>query len=143
MKNRKLILIASAIIVLVFIILYIKNLNKILKLFKNDLDFLDISWLLLSKNSQIPNKARLIAQGLREELDVSWYANPEFDKYQMCEIYNGLKGGIDVSVFANPKFDAKQMKQIRGGLEEGIDVSIYADPIISANKMYDIYLNYI
>jgi len=46
-------------------------------------------------------------------LDVSIYAKPEFDWWQMDEIRKGLGDRVDVSSYAKPEFTWKQMKEIR------------------------------
>ena len=53
----------------------------------------------------------------------------------MCQIRHGLKNGIDVSVYAKPEFEADQMEQIRIGLEKRIDVSAYAKPELNDEQM--------
>lgn len=58
----------------------------------------------------------MIRCGLRDRLDVSIYAKPEFDWLQMLEICKGLKEGLDVSVYAKPDLNWKKMVQIREGL---------------------------
>lgn len=55
----------------------------------------------------------LIDEGIKKELDVSWYAKPEFNDDQMRQIYWGLEEGLDVSTYANPIFDAFEMYEIR------------------------------
>jgi hypothetical protein len=47
----------------------------------------------------------------------------------MKEIRLGLENNLDVSVYANPEFDKDQMKEIRLGLENKLDVSVYIKPI--------------
>ena len=66
----------------------------------------------------------IIKLGIFKGLDVSWYANPEFEDLQMLNIFKGLKRGLDVSYYADPKFTWKQMEEILEGLEKGIDVSL-------------------
>lgn len=55
----------------------------------------------------------------------------KFGTNQMKEIKEGLKNNVDVSIYANSTFNSEQMKQIRKGLENGVDASIYADNIFS------------
>ena len=69
-----------------------------------------------------------ILKGLENNLDVSIYAKPEFDDFQMNAIRTGLEDNLDVSVYAKPEFDEFQMNQIRWGLKNNLDVSIYANP---------------
>ena len=46
---------------------------------------------------------KIIYEGLQKKLDVSWYANPEFNCYQMEEIKSGLEKRLDVSWYARPE----------------------------------------
>ena len=46
----------------------------------------------------------------------------QFNKGQQKEILKGLKNNVDVSVYANKKLKDKQMKEIRYGLEDNLDV---------------------
>ena len=57
--------------------------------------------------------------GLEEDLDVSKYANPKFNREQMREIRYGLED----AKYADPKFHYSQMQENRLGLEKGLDVS--------------------
>ena len=61
-----------------------------------------------------------------------------FNYRQRQEIKTGLKENIDVSKYANPKYDWEQMREIRWGLEANLDVSIYAKPEISDEQMEQI-----
>lgn len=67
-----------------------------------------------------------IEVGLRDGLEVSWYAKPEFSWGAMQQIRAGLEQGVDVSVYANKNLSAAQMYEIREGLKNGVDVSLYA-----------------
>ena len=57
-----------------------------------------------------------IIKGLKNNLDVSWYAKPEFDYLQMEEIRLGLEENLDVSTYAKSEFDWEQMREIRFNL---------------------------
>jgi len=46
--------------------------------------------------------------------DIDW---EQFDEYQKDEIWPGLEKGLDVSVYAKPEFDLYQMNEIREGLD--------------------------
>ena len=59
-----------------------------------------------------------IRVGLEDVVDVSLYADPEFNGYQMEQIRLGLEDGVDVSLYANPKFTGEQMWQIRKSLKQ-------------------------
>ena len=57
-----------------------------------------------------------IKDGLKENLDVSMYANPDFDTYKMEEIYLGLEENLDVSIYAKPEYSWRVMRKIRNHL---------------------------
>ena len=50
----------------------------------------------------------------------------QFNISQKEEILQGLKENLDVSIYAKPDFHWKQMWQIRYGLKDNLDVSIYS-----------------
>ena len=60
----------------------------------------------------------------------------------MLEIRYGLEEELDVSWYAKPEFDWEQMRLIRGGIKEGIDPVIYAKPEYSRyfNRFYYLWL---
>ena len=59
------------------------------------------------------NKLQQIKMGLEEGLDVSIYAKPEYNEWQMEQIRLGLKDHIDVSVYAFITIPADEMQHIR------------------------------
>ena len=59
-----------------------------------------------------------ILEGLKKDLDISIYANPEYSWVQMKEIRWGLEDNLDVSWYAKPDFDSAQMNEIRAGLRK-------------------------
>ena len=59
----------------------------------------------------------------------------QFDKGQQKEILKGLKNNIDVSKYANEVFKWSQMREIREGLHDDLDVSIYAKPEFDCGQM--------
>ena len=56
---------------------------------------------------------REIIKGLEKNLDISWYAKPEFDCLEMEEIRLGLEDDLDVSIYAKSEFDWEEMRSIR------------------------------
>ena len=58
-----------------------------------------------------------IRRGLENKVDVSVYANHEFDPWQMFQIREGLKKGLNVESYLNPGIDYKEMRKIRLELE--------------------------
>ena len=64
-----------------------------------------------------------IELGLQENLDVSWYAKPEYHWLKMQTIRIGLEKSLDINLYAKPEFNWTQMQEIHRGLEKGVDVS--------------------
>ena len=62
----------------------------------------------------------------------------QFDEFQQKQIRTGLEDNLNVSIYANPEFNIYQMNQIRLGLVDNLDVSKYAKPEISAKQMRQI-----
>ena len=50
----------------------------------------------------------------------------QFLEFEQEEILKGLKNNLDVSIYAKPEFDMSEMREIRLGLENNLDVSWYA-----------------
>ena len=63
-----------------------------------------------------------------------------FNESKKEEIRLGIENGIDVSIYANPEFDYRQMVQILKGLENNIDVTTYLNPTIEWEQMEKIRL---
>lgn len=51
-----------------------------------------------------------IKLGIEKDLEVKWYAKPEFNHYQMREIREGLENNLDVSIYSKNYLDWEQMK---------------------------------
>ncbi len=66
-----------------------------------------------------------------------YVATGKFNYRQLCELRRCLRKGIDVSVFANPEYDSLQMHEIARGLRAGVDVSRYTDASKSWRQMRD------
>jgi len=61
-----------------------------------------------------------------------------FNTGQLKQIELGIQAGVDVSIYAKPEFDLWQMGCILWGLVEGIDVTIYANPEFDWEQMFEI-----
>lgn len=64
-----------------------------------------------------------LSLGKEEGLDVSAYANPDFNWLQMEQIRMGLKDKLDVSAYADPSYSHETMKQIRLSMYSGKDLT--------------------
>lgn len=82
-----------------------------------------------------PDQIQEIQEGIRENLDITYYANKNYMSIQMHQIRLGLKEGLSVEYYAKPYYDWFQMEEIRKGLRAGLDVTAYSSPYISYNKM--------
>lgn len=78
------------------------------------------------------------------EEQVSIYAKPEFDEFQMEQIRTGFESGLSVEqvgVYAKPEFNEYQMREIRCGFNEGLSieqVSVYAKQEFTCVQMSEI-----
>ena len=54
-----------------------------------------------------------------KELNLELFTRDELD-----EIFKGLEKYLDISIYANKEYNSPQMEQIRLGLEEDLDVNI-------------------
>lgn len=78
------------------------------------------------------------------EEQVSIYAKPEFDEFQMEQIRTGFESVLSVEqvgVYAKPEFNEYQMREIRCGFNEGLSieqVSVYAKPEFTCVQMSEI-----
>ena len=67
---------------------------------------------LVNKYNFDQNKKEKIYEGLKDNLNVDWYAKPEFDSSQMFWIYKGLKNNNPfVRFYAKPKYNSIQMQR--------------------------------
>ena len=54
-----------------------------------------------------------IREGIKENIDINYYAKSGYNDRQLEQIRLGLKANLDVSIYDKKEFDWKQMKQIR------------------------------
>ena len=93
---------------------------------------------ILNDNRFDEKQKQALLEGIENGLDISVYANPNYDSYQMNEIRWGLEKNLDVTQYATTKYNWRQMSQIREGLERNLDISVYAD-----SKYYDLQMEQI
>jgi len=63
--------------------------------------------------TNISTPKKLYNKIIKNDIDISYYANPAFDSKQMEQILLGLAEGIDVSIYNNPSYNWKTMCRIR------------------------------
>lgn len=80
---------------------------------------------------------RQIRMGLEEKIDVSIYANPNYNWQQMRELRIGLREGLDVTPYRNQLYNWQQMQEIRLGLEENLPVKQYTSFMYTAKTMHE------
>ena len=73
---------------------------------------------------------------IKNLVKTDWINN--FEEKQKIEILEGLKNNVDISIYANPEYSWVQMKEIRWGLEDNLDVSWYAKPDFDSAQMNEI-----
>lgn len=67
---------------------------------------------LVNKYDFTPEQKEKIYEGLKDNINVDLYANPEFDSSQMFWIYKGLKNNNPfVRFYAKPKYNSIQMQR--------------------------------
>ena len=66
-------------------------------------------------------------------IKTDWFE--QFKLYQKEEILEGLKDNLDVSIYANPEYKWSQMSEIRKGLQDNLNVSIYAKTYFNRAQM--------
>ena len=62
----------------------------------------------------------------------------QFDEYQQRKIKQGIRNKLDISWYAKKELNWLQMEQIRLGLLYDLDVSVYAKKEIPSDKMFKI-----
>jgi hypothetical protein len=93
----------------------------------------------------------VILSGLRNNVDVSVYANPCLSHKHMKTILRCLLFDRTLKIAYNSRlinenrmdlsgFDGEQVAEIWLGLEAGLDISLYAKPEFDANQMKEIRL---
>lgn len=78
---------------------------------------------------------------IQQELRFPIAESAEYQQAQNQEIRLGAEEGLDVSIYANPDFNWLQMEQIRIGLKDKVDVTAYANPAYSYDTMKQIRLS--
>lgn len=76
-----------------------------------------------TRNSAWKESLINIIHGLKEDVDVSMYAKPDFTPDQMSHIMTGLQSGIDMTLIAKPEYDPSTMILLKRCVEIGVDIS--------------------
>lgn len=76
-----------------------------------------------------------------QELHFPMMENDAYQRAQNQEIRLGREEGLNVSLYADPEFNWLQMEQIRLGLKDKVDAAIYAHPAYNYETMRQIRLS--
>lgn len=85
-----------------------------------------------------PKQMQLIRDGLKDGLDVEWYANTSFDYLQMEEIYLALKADLDdesLNMLCDPRIPYESMKQMRENMFEAAGIYEMAREEVKRKKI--------
>ena len=70
------------------------------------------------------------------DVDVTKYADPKYDAYQLNNIFVGLLNGLDVTYYADPSFSNQQMSVIIEFLRENHGTSLEENVVLIAQPQY-------
>lgn len=86
----------------------------------------------------------VLRKAIEHGVDVTQYADPKYDAYQLNNIFIGLLNGLDVTYYADPSFSSQQMSTIIDFLRENQgtpleeNVVLIAQPQYTASEMYSL-----
>lgn len=97
---------------------------------------------LVNKYDFTPEQKEKIYEGLKDNVNVDWYAKPEFDSIQMYWIYKGLKNNNPfVKFYANPKYNSIQMQRFYYNDSVDFEFRMFKKSLMKFNKIQQQYLN--
>ena len=101
---------------------------------------------LVNKYNFTPEQKEKIYEGLKDNLNVDWYAKPEFDSIQMYWIYKGLKNNNPfVRFYANLKYNSIQMQRFYYNDSVDFEFRMFKKSLFNEiqqlNKIQQQYLN--
>lgn len=101
---------------------------------------------LVNKYDFTPEQKEKIYEGLKDNVNVDWYAKPEFDSLQMHWIYKGLKNNNPfVRFYANPKYNSIQMQRFYYNDSVDFEFRMFKKSLFNEiqqlNKIQQQYLN--
>lgn len=92
------------------------------------------------KKFEFDTKQKLIIrEGLKENLDVKIYANPNYSDELMAELKRGIEHGLDLRKYIKD-YDCQQINEIRLGIEHGINIKEYLNKNYTSSQMREIRL---
>lgn len=119
-----------------------------------------VGWFFILKHQKLPkdikdvmknmnmNKIALIRDAFEADFGfekIREVAKPEFDYYQMREVYDGLRAGLSIEqvrIYSNPFFEPRIMLHIKDALQRGINVDYvkeFAKPDYDSYQLREIY----
>mgnify|MGYP001737223006 CR=1 FL=1 len=97
---------------------------------------------LVNKYDFTPEQKEKIYEGLKDNVNVDWYAKPEFDSIQMYWIYKGLKNNNPfVKFYANPKYNSIQMQRFYYNDSVDFEFRMFKKSLMKFNEIQQQYLN--
>ena len=63
----------------------------------------------------------VLRKAIEHDVDVTQYADPKYDAYQLNNIFVGLLNGLDVTYYADPSFSSQQMSAILETIDSMFD----------------------
>ena len=97
---------------------------------------------LVNKYDFTPEQKEKIYEGLKDNVNVDWYAKPEFDSIQMYWIYKGLKNNNPfVKFYANPKYNSIQMQRFYYNDSVDFEFRMFKKSLMKFNEIQHQYLN--
>ena len=86
----------------------------------------------------------VLRKAIKHSVDITQYADPKYDAYQLNNIFVGLLNGLDVTYYADPSFSSQQMSVIIEFLRENQgtlleeSVVLIAQPQYTPSEMYSL-----
>lgn len=78
----------------------------------------------------------VLRKAIEHDVDVTQYADPNYDAYQLNNIFVGLLNGLDVTYYADPSFSSQQMSIIIEFLRENQGTPLEENVALIAQSQY-------
>lgn len=84
-----------------------------------------------------------ILLGMKQNVDVIQYADPQYSEWQMLKIREALSDGLDVSILLDHRWDNDMTSVLQFALYDGLDLLHYANEGYSADQIQEIHKGYL
>lgn len=78
----------------------------------------------------------VLRKAIKHDVDITQYADPKYDAYQLNNIFIGLLNGLDVTYYADPSFSSQQMSVIIEFLRENHGTPLEENVVLIAQPQY-------